>query len=563
MKNFGSRIAILVVLFIFAIYYAVPWTAFGVNLPLSWPDYKLGLDLQGWVELDYKVDLEEAKKDPDYSIAKEKEIVEWLKRIIDKRVQALNINDSIISSASYGNEKHIIVQIPLKGKSREENDANIQRAKNAIGKVVKIEFRELRDEVTEEDIQARATLADESLAEFTESEYDFFVTANKIKDNNDNVRVGTLTGTTDELAEYFIVPETSEWIIPNVISWTWVSDANFNIEWLEGFDLSGASGTGYYILENISDTSSYDTYNYAFIESDPSSWKAAEDEQWRVLNDQYFLKSTVQYTEAGTPMIELSFNNEWAQIFWELSTRLVGQPIWIFVWWELLTSPNVNEPILNGRAMITGQYSVEEASRLSNDINTWVVPAAIYLTSERSIDSKLWANSLDKLFVAWITWLFIIFMFLVYIYRWAGVLAGITLVIYLLLVLAIVKIFGWVLTLASVAGLILSIGIAIDANILIFERIKDELSKKHSKLQTAINKWFDNSWSAIWDSNLTGLIVSLILYVFGINIIKWFGLMLGIGIVVSLFSAMYVSRLFINLLARNEKIDLMHFIGKK
>jgi preprotein translocase subunit SecD len=103
---------------------------------------------------------------------------------------------------------------------------------------------------------------------------------------------------------------------------------------------------------------------------------------------------------------------------------------------------------------------------------------------------------------------------------------------------------------------------AIDANILIFERIKDELWKQ-AKLKTAIQKWFESSWSAIWDSNLTWLIISIILYIFGINMIKWFGLMLGIWIVVSLFSAMYVSRLFIVILSRRKDISMKNFIGSK
>lgn len=559
MKQIPTRIFTLVALVCLSLFYVIPWTAFGLDIPFSGKEYKLWLDLQWWVELDYKVDLEEAKKEPDYNKQKENDIVEWLKRIIDKRVQSLNINDSVISSANYWSEKHIVVQIPLKGKTREENDANIARAKDAIGKVVKIEFREARLEVTPEDLEVREVLAQNSLEELQESEYDFFVTANKIRDNNDKIQSGVMTGTTDSLSQYFSYTWNGNGLINEVLTGTGKSEYDFLI-----WDLIPQTGdAGFWVIEDISkEEDDFFTLNYLFVSWQPSEWMPAIDTKWRILNDKYFLKSSVQYTEAGTPLVELTFNDEWAEIFWELTARLVNQPIAIFVWWELLTSPNVNEPILNGRAVITGQYSIEEASALANDINTWVVPAAIYLTSERSIDSKLWANSLQKLFTAWALGFILIYAFLIYVYRWSWVLAGLALLIYVILILGIVKVFGTILTLASIAWLILSLGMAIDANILIFERIRDEL-KRNSKLPSAIQRWFDSSWSAIWDSNITWLIVSLILYIFWINIIKWFGLMLGIGIVVSLFSAMFVSRLFIILLSHKKNLNNTQFIGLK
>jgi protein-export membrane protein SecD len=193
----------------------------------------------------------------------------------------------------------------------------------------------------------------------------------------------------------------------------------------------------------------------------------------------------------------------------------------------MLTAPNVNEPILSGKAVITGQYTPEEAKKLSTDINTGVVPAPIFLTSEKTIDSKLGAQSLEKLIVAGVAGFVIIFFFLIAIYRAAGVMASISLFLYVMLVLTIIKSLGIVLTLASIAGLILSIGMAIDANILIFERIKVELGKGH-KMKDAAKTGFKKSWSAIWDSNVTGFIVAMILFVFGINLIKGFGLMLAL-----------------------------------
>jgi preprotein translocase subunit SecD len=438
MRNLVFRMFFIIFIWLLLTVYIFPWHSYNIDVPFSGKDYKLWLDLQWWIELDYKIDLTEVKLEEDYSASRENEIVEWLKSIIDRRVQTLNINDSNIIDSNYAWEKHIIVQIPMKWNDSFENIENIKKAKEAIWKVVKIEFKEIN---------------------------------------------------------------------PN--TWTW------ELEWIR-----------------------------------------ALDSEWRYLSDKYFVKSSVQFNQAFQPMIELTFNTEWAKIFGDLTKRMVWQRLAIFVWGELLTDPNINEPILSWKAVITWNYTAEEARQLSTNINTWVVPAPIYLTSEKTIDSRLWASSLWKLIYAWLLWFLIIFVFLISIYRISGLMASISLFLYIIIILFILKILGIVLTLASIAWLILSIGMAIDANILIFERIKDEI-KEWKSLKDASVVWFKKSWSAIWDSNVTWFIVAMILFIFWINLIKWFWLMLAIWIVVSLFTAMWISRILIILVAnvmKNKKL---------
>lgn len=154
-----------------------------------------------------------------------------------------------------------------------------------------------------------------------------------------------------------------------------------------------------------------------------------------------------------------------------------------------------------------------------------------------------------------------ILIFLVSIYRVAGFFSAVALVMYAVILLAILKAFGIVMTLATIAGLVLSLGMAIDANILIFERIRDEL-RQGKKLSDAVRLGFRESFSAIWDSNITGLIVALILFIFGINMIKGFGLILALGIIVSLFTVYFISRVFLELLA-DYQISENSFIGRK
>ena len=528
MKNLIFRLFFIILAGALLFSYVFPRKSYGIQVPYSGNDYKLGLDLQWGIELDYKVDLTEAEKEEDYNAERKKAILEGLKSIIDKRVESLKINDSVITTASYAWEEHIIVQIPLKGNSSFENNANIKRAKEAIWKVVQIEFKELRGEITQEDIEERYNIAKVILEEVQTQWNDFWVSAQKFEITKENIEI-----------------------------WESASIKNiFKVDELKPHEIIETQN-GYLILSKLEG----ETYKYIFTSNEPSQWKPATDTEWRILNDKYFVNSSVQFDEAFNPMIELVFNDDGAAIFGELTTRLIGEPIAIFVWGELLTSPTVQASILTWKAVITGQYTAAEAKALSNDINTWVVPAPIILTSEKTIDSKIGWESLEKLVVAWVAWFAIIFLFLIVVYRLWGLVASVALFLYVVIVLSIIKTLWIVLTLASIAGLILSIGMAIDANILIFERIKVEIAKG-KKLRDATAIGFKQSWSAIWDSNFTWFIVAMILFVFWVNLIKGFGLMLALGIIVSLFSAMWISRVLLILLAQAVK-DKTSFLGMK
>lgn len=549
-KSIISTIIICIIWIALGIY-VIPFYAFNIDIPYVNNEYKLWLDLQWGIELDYKVDLDQVRQSPDNTKQNEKNIVEWLKSIIDKRVEVLKINDSQITSANYGGDEHIIVQIPLKWGNKEENQKNIERAKTAIGKVVKIEFKELRNGVTEADKKERKDIANNLLAEAKKDTYGFNVTAEKFKDSYENVEIGNANFKAKEFNTDFwtgvINPETlKEGLIWQVITGTKPKGLISNSGSLS---LSKEVETGYWILNYKGQGKEKDSYNfdYAFVSWTPSEWKPAQDSKGRILNDQYFVKSSVQYNQAFQPNIELLFNSEGAEIFGELTKRLVGQPIAIFVGGQLLTSPRVNEPILTGKAVITGDYTIDEATKLSQDINTGVVPAPIYLTSEKAIDSRLWLNSLQELAIAWFFGMLAIMIFLIVIYRATGVTASLTLILYLIFVLAFVKTFGIVLTLASIAGLILSLWMAIDANILIFERVKDQL-REWVPMNQALKVGFEQSFSAIWDGHITQVLVAIVLYVFGINLIKGFGLMLIIGTVISLFVFYNISRVFVDIL---------------
>lgn len=235
----------------------------------------------------------EARTEPEYNLQRESAIIEGLKSVVEKRVSALNINDSTITSASYGDEEHIIVQIPLKANDALQNSANIQRAKDAIGKVVKIEFKELRENVTEADREERKKLAQEVFQKLSENSQDFLIESQRYQNNYEGINIGS----TQEIDSFFASGTTLQLTEKNV-SKEIISVKNSEQE------------AGYMVYQKDDNI-----YNYIIVAAEPSIWKPAQDSNGRVLDDTYFTKASVQLNEAFQPMIELTFNTQGAEIF--------------------------------------------------------------------------------------------------------------------------------------------------------------------------------------------------------------------------------------------------------
>jgi protein-export membrane protein SecD len=575
--------------------YIFPWIHYGIEVPyVSDHPYKLGLDLQGGVELDYRVDF--AELDRAGATYSANDVVEGLKSIVEKRVNSLGTAEPTIQSASYAGEQHIIVQIPTESvavadgaDAEADRQAYIERAKETIGRVVQLEFREKKTEITDADKAEREQLMERAYADLQRAGTGGFVaTAKKYRDQNENLEFLTGTGTAEEIpkevaftgieavsAPYIskILPTKRGMVMERDSSGNWVqgggddgwivvsiSDIKNQEMQVPNATQSGATASGAATASGThTETKRVYAFDALFVSAKPSDWQPAKTKDGKVLNDRYLANVATSTNQVLQPMVDLYFNEEGTKIFAELSTRLVGKQMAIFVGGEMLTAPVIQEPITTGTAQISGNFTVQSAKQLANDIKTGIVPAPIYLTSERTIDAKIGADALRVVLVAGLIGLAIIVIFLLLVYRLSGLLAGLALVFYAILLMAIVKMFGVVLTLASIAGVILSIGLAIDANILIFERVKEELRAGNSRSK-AVSVGFDRSWATIWDSHLTSLSSAVILFIFGISLIKGFGLMLGIGIVVSLFTAMYVSRIFLNAV-QGSKISDSVFVG--
>ncbi|MCE9628386.1 MAG: protein translocase subunit SecD [Candidatus Vogelbacteria bacterium] len=279
------------------------------------------------------------------------------------------------------------------------------------------------------------------------------------------------------------------------------------------------------------------------------------------LSGRYLKKASVSFSGEGVsgPGVSLEFNEEGAKLFAKITSENVGKSVAIYLDGQLLSAPNVREAIKDGRAEITGQFTVDEAKTLVRDLNLGALPLPIKLASSQTIGATLGQEAFDKGVKAGAVALAVIALFMIFWYRLPGLIAVISLSIYVAIMLALFKLIPVTLTAAGMAGLILSIGIAVDANVLIFERLKDELRRGKS-IHDALLEGFSRAWLSIRDSNLSSIISAAVLFWFGTSLIKGFALTLMIGILVSMFSAITVTRTLLLALGVKHKTKLSTFL---
>jgi SecD/SecF fusion protein len=330
----------------------------------------------------------------------------------------------------------------------------------------------------------------------------------------------------------------------------------------------------------------------------PDEWKTTE------LTGQYFVRADVTFDQFYLPQVSIQFDAEGARIFEELTERNSGKPIAIFVGGELISAPRVNEKISGGQAVINGDFNIDAARELARDLNTGAIPAPITLVGQYSIGASLGQEALSSSMVAGLIGILVLIAYMIAYYRVPGLIATLALSIYSILLIFLIKanidikfallislaVFSFVsvkiiqnqkelflektitllvacfglffftfllsspvvLTLAGIAGVILSIGMAVDANVLIFERIKEEIQDGRPYL-SAVETGFDRAWSSIRDSNFSSLITCAILYYFGTSIIRGFALNLAAGILISMFTAITVTKV-VMIALRNKKL---------
>jgi len=265
------------------------------------------------------------------------------------------------------------------------------------------------------------------------------------------------------------------------------------------------------------------------------------------LSGQHLTKAQLQFDpNTNQPIVALEFNDDGKKLFGEITDRNVGKPLAIFLDDYVISAPRVNEAIRDGQAIIQGQFTLDEAKELARRLNAGALPVPINLLSQNTIGATLGKTSVEKSFLAGVLGLMLVCLFMVIYYRLPGLLAVLALAFYALMVLALFKLIPITLTLAGIAGFILSIGMAVDANVLIFERVKEEL-RSGKTMKSSIDSGVKHAWVSIRDSNVSTIITCVILAWFGVGIIKGFAITLGLGILISMFSAIVVTRMLLYL----------------
>ena len=277
------------------------------------------------------------------------------------------------------------------------------------------------------------------------------------------------------------------------------------------------------------------------VEGDPFKDRYVTTE----LTGRYLQKSSLEFNQqTRQATVVLQFNDEGAKLFETMTKANVGKTIAIYLDGSLISAPSVNQGISGGRAEITGNFTPNEAKLLVGRLNSGALPVPITLVSTQTIGPTLGEKAVHAGAMAALYGFLVVAIFLILWYRLPGIIAVISLALYTAIMLALFKLIPVTLTAAGIAGFIISIGVAVDANVLIFERMKEEL-KNGRTLSDAIEAGFDRAWTSIRDSNTSSIITALILFWFGTSLIKGFALVFGLGVIISLFSAITVTRVFL------------------
>lgn len=266
------------------------------------------------------------------------------------------------------------------------------------------------------------------------------------------------------------------------------------------------------------------------------------------LTGRYLQKATLEFDpNTREPMVSLQFDDTGTKLFAQITRENVNKRVAIYLDGTSISSPVVREEISDGKAVISGGFNPKDAKLLVGRLNSGALPVPISLLSTQTIGASLGDKAVNAGVKAAIIGFLLIAIFLIFWYRLPGLVAMVSLSIFVLIILALFKLLPVTLTAAGIAGFIISIGIAVDANVLIFERIKEELRSGRT-INDAVKFGFSRAWFSIRDSNISNLLTAAILFWFGTSLIKGFALTLGMGVIVSMFSAIIITRIFLSTL---------------
>jgi len=263
------------------------------------------------------------------------------------------------------------------------------------------------------------------------------------------------------------------------------------------------------------------------------------------------------YDQDNRPDIEIAFNTAGAKRFGRVTQENVGKPFAIILDGKVLSAPNINEPILGGRAQIAGHFTVQSANDLAVSLKSGKLPVKLNVIEERTVSAELGADSIRKGAIASVVSIALVIVFMLVTYGRFGVYSTIALVVNAFLILAVMAMFNATLTLPGIAGFVLTIGAAVDANVLINERIREEI-RRGRRIIDAVETGYREAMRAIFDANVTHVISAMIMAYFGSGPVRGFAVVLLIGVVTSVFTAVYFTRMLVALWIRRARPRAIH-----
>ncbi|MBU1119139.1 protein translocase subunit SecD [Patescibacteria group bacterium] len=504
------------------------------DINIKWGDFelqkelkvRLGLDLQGGAHLVYEADLENIPPE-EYDSA-----MAGVRDVIERRVNSLGLSEPIVQTNKVSGHYRVIVELA--------GVTDVNEAINLIGQTPSLDFREIDDAAAEAGMMPVGDVPAEQTGEESEKpneEVSGEVPNETSVEGTEDKKKLVLAAATEEPTPELISEEPANTESPEGES----TELN-----LDDIDLEA-------LKSQLPEGQELDIEALKQQLEMQNSQAQAYDDSFKLtaLSGQHLKKAELQFDpQTNQPVVALTFNNDGKKLFAEVTDRNVGKPVGIFLDGQVISAPRVNEKISDGVAIISGSFTVEEAKLLAQRLNAGALPVPISLVSQTTIGPTLGKISIERSFIAGVIGLVLVAFFMIVYYRLPGVLAVISLAIYTMIVLALFKLIPITLTLAGIAGFILSIGMAVDANVLIFERMREEL-RKGKNLGGSVEEGFKHAWTSIRDSNISSLITCLILAWFGTSIIRGFAITLAIGILVSMFSAITITRTFLRILARS------------
>jgi protein-export membrane protein SecD len=498
--------------------------------------FKLGLDLLGGTHLIYEADISQIP------INERGDSLAGVRDVIERRVNALGVSEPIIQTNQVGESWRVIVE--LAGVS------DVNEAIGIIGETPLLEFKEENGNNSGLTAEQTAQLAglNEEVKSKAQSVLNSILAGGDFdtlaSENSDDPGSKDNGGFYASIKRGVFVPEYEE------VLFNQLKDGEIHGQLVE-------SQFGYHIVKREEsrgegDDLEIDTRHILLTTKTPADIGVTLEPEWKntELTGKDLQRARVDIDQrTGIPQVSLEFNSEGSDLFAEITKRNAGKLVAIFLDGQPISIPRVNEPILSGQAVISGSFTIAESRLLAQRLNAGALPVPINLISQTTVGASLGQESVQKSLFAGFWGLILVAIFMILYYRLSGVLSVISLLVYTVVLLALFKLIPVTLTLAGIAGFILSVGMAIDANVLIFERLKEEL-RNGRNLSTAVEQGFIRAWSSIRDSNISSLITCAILFWFGSSIIKGFAVTLAIGIIVSMFSAITITRQFLRLTAK-------------